>query len=228
MPSPRTRKRGTAAAAGSARHLRRLPPRQRQGRHAQLHRRAHQRELLGLRRPLHGRGRDPLRHSRAVSQHRRRRLVRARHRLRAGRQGRGLRGAGAHAVGLRRPPQPRRRARRRPRLRGVPDLAPEGQVRPGRRRQLPHHDHPGHRRHEKNHRGRRRAHQGDAAARQRRAARDHLRQRADAGAAVRRLGRLLRHHRQSGAGRRRRHCWCATAAPPCCPRRRRSTAPSTC
>ena len=44
----------------------------------------------------------------AVSQHRRRRLVRARHRLRARRQGRGLRGAGAHAVGLCRPRQPRR------------------------------------------------------------------------------------------------------------------------
>ena len=46
------------------RHLPRLPPRQRQGRHAQLHRHPHQRELLGLGRPLHGRGRQPLRHPR--------------------------------------------------------------------------------------------------------------------------------------------------------------------
>ena len=44
----RTRKRRAAAAARGARHLRRLPPRQRQGRHAQLHRHPHQRELLGL------------------------------------------------------------------------------------------------------------------------------------------------------------------------------------
>ena len=60
-----------------------------------------------------------------VPQRRRRRLVRARHGLRAGRLGRGLRGAGAHAMGLRRPPQSRRRARRGPGLRGVPDRAPE-------------------------------------------------------------------------------------------------------
>ena len=79
------------------------------------------------------------------------------------------------------------------------------QVRPDRGRQLPHHDHPGHRRHQEDHRGRRRAHQGDAAARQRGAPRDHLRQRAVPGPAVRRLGRLLRHHRQPGARRRRRH-----------------------
>ena len=118
--------RGAAAAARGPRHLRRLPPRQRQGRHAQLHRHPHQRELLGLGGPLHGRGRHPLRHPRAISQRRRRRLVRARHGLRARRQGRGLRGARAHAMGLCRPSQPRRRAGGRPRLRGVPDRAAEG------------------------------------------------------------------------------------------------------
>ena len=79
------RARGDVAAGRGARHLRRLPPRQRQGRHAQLHRHAHQRELLGLRGALHGGGGDALRHPRAISQRRRRRLVRARHRLRAGR-----------------------------------------------------------------------------------------------------------------------------------------------
>ena len=102
------------------------------------------------------------------------------------------------------------------------------QVRPDRGRQLPHHDHPGHRRHEEDHRGRRRPHRGDAAARQRGAPRDDLRQRALPRPAMRRLGRLFRHHRQSRARRRRRHCSCATAARRCCRRRRRSTAPSTC
>ena len=119
------RARGDAAAGRAARHLRGLPPRQRQGRHAQLHRHPHQRELLGLGRALHGRGGQSLRHPRRIPQCRRRRLVRARHRLRARRQGRGLRGARAHAVGLCRPRQPRRRADRGPGLRGVPDRAPQ-------------------------------------------------------------------------------------------------------
>ena len=141
----------------------------------------------------------------ALPQRRRRRLVRARHGLRAGRLGRGLRGAGAHAMGLRRPSQSRRRAGGGPGLRGVPDRAPQEQVRPDRGRQLPHHDHPGHRRHQEDHRGRRGAHQGDAAARQCGAPRDDLGQRAVPRPAVRRLGRLLRHHRQPGARRRRRH-----------------------
>ena len=47
---------------------------------------------------------DALGHPGRLSQRRRRRLVRARHRLRHCRLGRGLRGAAAHAVGLRRPP----------------------------------------------------------------------------------------------------------------------------
>ena len=101
--------------------------------------------------------------------------VRARHRLRPRRQGRGLRGARAHAVGLRRQSQPVGRAGGRPRLRGVPDRAAQGEVRPDRGRQLPLHDHPGHRRHQEDHRGRRRPHQGDAAARQPGAPRDDLR-----------------------------------------------------
>ena len=49
---------GAAAAARGARHLRGLPPRQRQGRHAQLHRHPDHRELLGHGRPLHRRGRS--------------------------------------------------------------------------------------------------------------------------------------------------------------------------
>ena len=57
---------------------------------------------------------------------------------------------------------------------------------------------------------------------------DRARERDHARPAVRRLGRLFRHHRQSRAGRCRRLCWCATAAPPCSRRRRKSMAPSTC
>ena len=48
------------------------------------------------------------------------------------------------------------------------------------------------------------------------------------GAAVRRLGRLLGHLGQSGAGRGGRPAGAATAARRCCRKRRRSTAPSTC
>ena len=214
--------------AERARHLRGLPPRQRQGRHAQLHRHPHQRELLGLGRPLHGGGGQSLGHPRPIPQRRRRRLVRARHRLRARRQGRGLRRARAHAMGLRGPSQSRRRARGRPGLRGVPDRAPQEQIRPDRGRQLPDHDHPGHRRHQEDHRGRRRSHRGDAAPRQPGAPRDDLRQRALPRPAVRRLGRLLRHHRQPGARAPRSTTSCATAARRCCRRRRRSTAPSIC
>ena len=54
-------------------------------------------------------------------EHRRRRAVRARHRLRHGPEGRRLRGAAAHAVGLCHQSQSRRRAAGRARLRGVPD-----------------------------------------------------------------------------------------------------------
>ena len=92
-------RRGTAASGG-ARHLRGFSPLQRQGRHAQLHRHPHQRELLGLGRPLHRRSRQPLRPARAVSQCRRRRVLRPRHRLFDGRQGRRLRCDRAHPVGL--------------------------------------------------------------------------------------------------------------------------------
>ena len=214
------RARGGAAASRGAWHVRGLPARQRQGRHAQLHRHPHQRELLGLRGALHGGGRQPLRHSRAVSQRRRGGLVRARHRLRARRHGRGLRGAGAHTVGLCGASQSRCSAGGGARVRGVPDRAPQGEVRPGRGRQLPLHDHPGHRRHEEDHRGGGGAHQGDAAPRQRGAARDDPGRRIVPRPAVRRLGRLLRHHRQSRRWGRPSICWCGTAARRCCRRRR--------
>ena len=49
-----------------------------------------------------------------------------------------------------------------------------------------------------------------------------------AGAAMRRLGRLFRHHRQPGARLRRRPAGRAGRHRACSPRRRRSTAPSIC
>ena len=65
--SPRPRREERAAAGRAARDLRGLSPRERQGRHAQLHRHPDQRELLGLGRPLHRRRVQPLRHPRRLS-----------------------------------------------------------------------------------------------------------------------------------------------------------------
>ena len=96
-------------ARRAAGDLRGLSPRQRQDRHAQLSRRADLGELLGDgRAPDRARGRA-LRHARGLSQRRRRHPARARHRLRHGREGRGLRGAEAHAMGLCRQSQHGRR-----------------------------------------------------------------------------------------------------------------------
>ena len=78
-------------AARAARDLRGLCASQRQDRHAQLHRRAHLGELLGLGRQIHRRGLQPIRPARRLSGSRRRRALRARHRLRHGRLWRGLR-----------------------------------------------------------------------------------------------------------------------------------------
>ena len=153
----------------AARDLRGLSAAERQDRHAQLHRHPHLGELLGLGRRIHRRRGQPLRHPRRLSGNRRRGRVRARHRLRHGGLWRGLRRAAAHAMGLRHPSQSRRRADGRARLRGVPDRPHERRIRPGRRRSLPDHDHPGDRRHQKDGRAGRRAHQGDAAGRSARA-----------------------------------------------------------
>ena len=192
-------------AGGRARDVRGLPALQRQGRHAQLSGHPDQRQLLGDRRQVHGAGDHALGHARRLSDHRRRRAVRARHRLRHGPQGRRFRRAAPDAMGLHLQPQPRRRAAGRARLRGLPDRPHEGSLRHRRRRHLPDDDHPGDRRHQEDDRMGRRAHQGDAADRGARQARDDAGFRADAGAAMRRLGRLFRHHRQPGAGRGGRH-----------------------
>ena len=54
------RSRGADPRARTAGDLSGIPAQQRQDRHAQLHRRLDQRQLLGLGRPLHGRSREPL------------------------------------------------------------------------------------------------------------------------------------------------------------------------
>ena len=110
------------------------------------------------------------------------------------------------AVGLRQPPQPRRRADGRARLRGDADLRSGRRLRPEGERRLPHHDHPGHRRHAQDGRARRRDDQGDARRGQRRHAR--------------------------GRCRSRRSCWRCNAAArtaiPASPPTRRWASPPTC
>ena len=98
---------------------------------------------------------------------RRHRRAHPRHRLRHGRAGRGLGPPAADPLGLRPPPQHRRRADDRPRLRGQPDRLrcwrPTDQSR-ARFRSL---DHAGARRHRQDHRAGAGDDRGDAAARQR-------------------------------------------------------------
>ena len=133
-------------------------------------------------------------------------------------------------MGLCRQSQPRRRADGRARLRGVPDRPHEGGLR-HRSRATPSstmtiQETGGTRQDDRA--GRRRASRRCcriATSVQRETAAGL---RAHAGAAMRRLGRLFRHHRQPGARRRRRPARRAMAAPPSCRRRPRSTAPSTC
>ena len=112
-----------------------LPPRQRatfEGyrraerprRHAQLHRRPDQRELLGI-----GARASPRRRSSARAPRRLPRTSTASSRsctapaAAMAAYGEGFEVLRAHAVGLRQPPQLRRRRHGRPRLRGVPDRA---------------------------------------------------------------------------------------------------------
>ena len=218
------------AAAGAARDLRGLCAAERQGRHAQLYRRPHLGELLGLASPAS----SPRRSTAPACSTTIRSIdgvVPFVHGTGCGMaaQGRGLRRAAAHAMGLRHPSQPRRRADGRARLRGVPDRPHEGGIRPGRGRHLPDHDHPGDRRHQEDRRATastRIKAMLPVAARAKRETRAGLRD--HAGAAMRRLGRLFRHHRQSGARRRGRPAGRARRHRRCSPRRRRSTAPSIC
>ena len=115
--------------------------------------------------------------------------------------GEGMQLLAAHARRLRAARELRRRADDRAGMRGEPDQFADGRGEPEGGSAAAHVQHPGHRRHRQDHRPRHRSHQGDAAARQRRDAA------AGAGVAhhrrpaMRRLGRLLGHHRQSVAGR---------------------------
>ena len=163
-----------------------------------------------------------------VSQRRRRGRADARQRLRHGRAGREHAGAAAHARRLRAARQLRRRADRRPRLRGEPDQRAAGRGAARRRRAAAHLQHPGYGRHGQVDRRGRRDGQGDAAARESGAPRGGAGEPSRPGLAMRRLGWLLGHYRQSRRWARRSTCWCVMAAPPSCRKPRRSTAPSIC
>ena len=212
-------------------HLPRLPPRRRPGRHPQLRRHPHVGQLLGVDRPDDRRpvpraaSWTPTRTSTAWS--------RSTHDSGCGLvpDQRGRPDAAAHPARLRRPPQHRRSAGARPRLRddrrrsrsldGL-DL-PAGHA---RRRTL---DHPGDRRHPRH--------------RARRASRPSARccpvvdappahpcavVRAGARAELRRLRRLLRASPRTRRSASPPTSSSPTAAPRCSPRRPRCSAPSTC
>ncbi len=125
--------------------LRGLPARERPGRHAQLHRRPDQRELLGLRRPLHRRSGQRARAlldeypnvDGVVALH-------PRHRLRHGRPAaRASPPCSAPNGAMPRNPNFGGVAAGRPRLRGDADPRPDARPRHRGGRDLPHHDDPG-------------------------------------------------------------------------------------
>ena len=198
--------RSTSCRSREQRDVPGLPPRQRQGRHAQLCRHPDLGELLDHGRRLHRQGDRALGHPRRLSQHRRHRGAQAGQWLRHRLSRRDLRHAEEDHLGLCHQPEHGRRHHGRPRLRGLPDPALQGSLRRHRERDVPHHDDPGDRRHaERPSRPASRRCKAmlpivNAARRETRAGVG-----TDAGAAVRRLGRLFRHHRQPGARRRGRH-----------------------
>ena len=196
-------------------------------RHAQLHRALLDGELLRDGRPPHRRPGQPLGHARRLSAYRRRHRALARHRLRHGCSGRRFRGAGARALGPRHASERDRRDLHRARLRGDADRPAEAQIRLWRG-PFPYADDPGDRRHAEDDRDRHADDRGAASDPSGHPAHRRAGERADGGARMRRLGRLFRHHRQSGARLRLRHAGRVWRHRPCSPRRRRSTAPSTC
>ncbi len=140
----------------------------------------------------------------ALPAHRRRDCAVARHRLRHGRRRRRLRQSGAGALGLCHAPERRRSDLRRARLRGHADQPAEAQIRL-RRGSFPHADDPGIGRHTQSRRKRPQDDRGVAAHPPCHPAHRRSGKRADGGTPVRRLRRLFRRHRQSGARPRRRH-----------------------
>ena len=153
----RGRAAGRVPAGSGAGDVPGLSARQRQDRHAQLSRHSDLGELLGDgRAPDRARGRA-VGNAGGLSQRRRHHSARARHGLRHGGEGRGLRDAQAHAMGLCRQSQHGRRHHGRAGLRGFPDRPHEGGIRRRRKRSVPEHDDPGDRRHAQDRRGRARA-----------------------------------------------------------------------
>ena len=186
-----------------ARDLPGLPPQERPGRHAQLHRALRHGELLGHGRAPRRRHDQRLRPARRLPEHRRRGGVQPRHRLRDGHQQPRLRQSPARALGPRDPSERRRGGLHRPRLRGDAGRADAGAFR-RERPALPRPDDPGDRRHHENGRADHRDGHGTAPWRERRAPRTHPRLGAEARPAMRRIRWLFRHHRQPGAGLRHR------------------------
>ena len=139
--------------------------------------------------------------ARPVSQHRRRRAAHPWRRLRHGgvrpRDGR----AAPHARGLHAPSQHGGGGGAGARLRDQPDRRPDERRRIEGRAEADPDGHPGRGRRVQDRDARRRLPEGAAARGQRRQARADPGQRIDPGAAVRRVGRLFRHLRQSRAGR---------------------------
>ena len=163
-----------------------------------------------------------------VSRRRRRRRADARLRLRHGHPRRRHEAPAAHARRLRAARELRRRARRRPRLRGEPDQLALRRGEPAGRPAAAHVQHPGHRRHGEDDRARRRHRARDAAARERRHARSRCRRRTSPSACSAADPTAIPASPPIPRSARRSICWCATAARRSCPRRPRSTAPSTC
>ena len=126
--------------------------------------------------------------------------LRARHGLRHGRRRRRVRGAATGHVGLCEAPQPHRRPDGRAGLRDEPDRTAAGGLRAQTIRNVPGHEHPERRRPAPHDRAGGREGPRHAAARERGAARTLPGVSAEGRAAMRRLGRLVGHHRQSGAG----------------------------
>ena len=153
--SARTPARADPAASSSQATFEGFRRAERQGRHAQLSGDPDQRELLGLGGALHGQGDRAVGRARRPSRHRRRDRAGARHGLRHRLQGRGLRCAQAHPMGLCDEPEYRRRAAGRAGLRSLPDRPHEAGIRDRRERHVPHDDDPGDGRHAQDRRGRR-------------------------------------------------------------------------
>ena len=200
------RRRQADAEFRSARDLRRHPPSRRPGGDAQLYRHPHLGELQrACRGPRRRRVQEKSVHRRQsagrFSQCRRRGRADPQDRLRHD-AGRAAGAAAPHARRLCAACEFFRRRRARPRLRGQPDRRADGGAEA--RRPSARDGHPGSRRHPQDRGGRHRLRARGVDRREQGQARAGAGQRTDGGAAMRRLRRLFRRFRQSGAGSRER------------------------